>query len=285
MSSYINHNGINTTIGEGGMTLEMVLNDQVAPPFSLRDFTDYLDQTYSFENLAFYRAFHWIIETFIQNNAVQEINIPADMKSQLLSYLEHQQYHPALLHPACSSILELLRVSAFIPFATDPHRITHHSFHTSTVSLISRTTYNPSSSNHPSIPPCLNHSISSSLIPFALRRQKSSPSLSTSSSTFSHSVPLPPPRPLPSLSTVPSLSYNHHKDKKEDAVSITSDNEDTFFKKLSTSFRLRTSSTPQRSHGWKQINIPDTSIFRPTCHSMEQKKSHTTTSNTTTTTI
>ncbi|KAI8150089.1 RGS domain-containing protein [Fennellomyces sp. T-0311] len=161
-----------------GMTLEKVLQNQTASPFSLHDFADYLEQTYCAENLAFYMAvtdyqrsarlyfgstpetldkpviisgrpfqfrdseqdmlnheerirfdtlkakFNDIIERFILTNAPQEVNIPYELRHQLLNtYHEHQSYHPAQLKPACVAVVELLRISAFIPFVTDPSRL------------------------------------------------------------------------------------------------------------------------------------------------------------------
>jgi hypothetical protein len=162
-----------------GLTLEMVLLNQTSPPFSLKDFSDYLKVTYCNENLLFYEAvadykqrciayfnlntneqkpepillsdgipfdfsnqsihvlstrekmwfetlknkFEIILQDFILSDAEQEINIPYEIRHQLLqSYQTQQSYHPALLYPACSAVVELLRISAFIPFATDPHR-------------------------------------------------------------------------------------------------------------------------------------------------------------------
>ncbi|GAA5810729.1 hypothetical protein MFLAVUS_004155 [Mucor flavus] len=68
--------------------------------------------------------FEIILSTFILNDAPQEINLPYETRHQLLqSYQLQQSYHPTLLYPACTAIIELLRISAFIPFATDPNRI------------------------------------------------------------------------------------------------------------------------------------------------------------------
>ncbi|KAG2234019.1 hypothetical protein INT48_007109 [Thamnidium elegans] len=68
--------------------------------------------------------FEIILSTFILNDAPQEINLPYEIRHQLLqSYQLQQSYHPILLYPACTAIIELLRISAFIPFATDPNRL------------------------------------------------------------------------------------------------------------------------------------------------------------------
>ncbi|KAG2205000.1 hypothetical protein INT47_002624 [Mucor saturninus] len=144
-----------------GLTLEMVLSDKTSSPFSLFDFSEYLKQTYCNENLMFYQAvmdykercsayfdeefdykhqpedskeillfetlknkFEIILQTFILTDATQEINIPYEIRHQLLSSYQRQQcYHPDLLDPACNAVIELLRISAFIPFATDPSRL------------------------------------------------------------------------------------------------------------------------------------------------------------------
>lgn len=148
-----------------GLTLETVLSDKTASPFSLSDFSEYLKQMYCNENLLFYQAvldykercntyfgqgefdftgqsvvsldakellwfetlknkFEIILQTFILSDSAQEINIPYEIRHQLLtSYQSQQSYHPDLLDPACNAVIELLRISAFIPFATDPARL------------------------------------------------------------------------------------------------------------------------------------------------------------------
>lgn len=257
-----------------GMTLEMVLQNQTAPPFSLKDFSDYLKTTYCNENLLFYEAvteykercvayfnlnleetkpepillsdgytqfdfstrsvhvlsarekmwfetlkikFETILQDFILSDAEQEINIPYEVRNQLLqSYQLQQSYHPALLYPACSAVVELLRISAFIPFATDPHRY-----------------YCPMKKKK------------------SFKNEKGPPESPTS--------PLPPlPSPLPDA----SLSS-------------------TFLKRITNTFKIRYSSTPSntpttsnsttpdsppmsppRITNWRQINIPDISSFK-----------------------
>jgi len=163
-----------TILAPDGLTLEMVLLDQAPPPFSLKDFSEYLKLTYCNENLLFYEAvieykdrcsayfdiqldenalhsskpvpvilsdnrifdfstytkhvltpreqlwfdtliykFEVILKDFILSDAPQEINIPYEVRHQLLqSYQTQQLYHPALLFPACSAVVELLRISA-----------------------------------------------------------------------------------------------------------------------------------------------------------------------------
>ncbi|KAG0173454.1 hypothetical protein DFQ28_008405 [Apophysomyces sp. BC1034] len=76
----------------------------------------------AFESLK--AKFEDILQRFIFPDAVQEINIPCEMRQSLLQSCHNDQsYHPALLGPACSAVVELLRISAFIPFATDPDRL------------------------------------------------------------------------------------------------------------------------------------------------------------------
>lgn len=158
-------NGFSTSFETpDGLTLEMVLSNKTAAPFSLFDFSEYLKQTYCNENLLFYQAvidykerciayfgeenfdftskssilldpkellwfetlknkFEIILQDFILSDSPQEINIPYEIRHQLLtSYQLKQSYNPILLDPACNAVIELLRISAFIPFATDPTR-------------------------------------------------------------------------------------------------------------------------------------------------------------------
>ncbi|KAI9245353.1 hypothetical protein BDA99DRAFT_528154 [Phascolomyces articulosus] len=311
-----------------GMTLEKVLQNQTASPFSLRDFADYLEQTYCAENLAFYMAvsdyqqsarlyfgstpetldapviisgqpfrfceseqtmlnheeqirfetlkakFEDIIERFILTNAPQEVNIPYELRHQLLqAYHEHQSYHPALLKPACVAVVELLRISAFIPFVTDPNRLV-------VIPTPSKTTMSSKSVN-------MNKS-SSTLSP---RRLRSSPSLAAANDTNPPppvpALPLSPGSPIPSrtLSSAGGVDNNHssynnssadatlspiqpHNWSDFDTMSIASTTStsttstSTILKKLTTSFRFRArSQSPPRQTSWRQITIPDPQAF------------------------
>ncbi|KAI9019310.1 hypothetical protein CLU79DRAFT_759651 [Phycomyces nitens] len=68
--------------------------------------------------------FQDIIRRFIMANSSQEINIPSDIRQNLLNtHYTAVNYHPALLCPAASQVLELMRVGAFLPFVTDPKRL------------------------------------------------------------------------------------------------------------------------------------------------------------------
>lgn len=259
------------SISTTGLTLEKVLQNESKSPFSLKEFAEYLEQTYCTENLAFYLAvndyarssrlsfgaspesidepvrvssggsFHFlrseqnmlndeelarfnvlkvkfedIMTKFILNNAPQEVNIPHELRQELLHiYREGQCYHPAVLRPACIAVVELMRISAFIPFATDPNR------------LLPR--------------PSKTSIISGRGLSLSPRRLKSTPSLIAGQqpSPMDHLPPLPasPLSPKPSHESTSS----------------------TIFKKLTTSFRLRArSQSPPRHQGcWRQINIPD----------------------------
>ena len=309
-----------------GMTLEKVLQNQTASPFSLRDFADYLEQTYCSENLAFYMAvsdyeqsarlyfgsthesldvpvissgqpfrfceseqpelnheeqirfetlkakFEDIIERFILTNAPQEVNIPYELRNQLLqTYHEHQSYHPSILKPACVAVVELLRISAFIPFVTDPKRL-------AVLSAPSKTTMSSKSVN-------INKSTSSTLSP---RRLRSSPSLAAANDTTPPppvpGIPLSPGSPMPSRSPSSTLIDNHNSITATsgstlapiqgqqwpdfDTMSITSttststSSTSTILKKLTTSFRFRArSQSPPRQTRWRQISIPDPQVF------------------------
>lgn len=69
------------------------------------------------------QKFDLILKDYILSDAPHEINIPYEVRHQLLqSHKTQLLYHPTLLYPACSAVVELMRISAFIPFATDPNR-------------------------------------------------------------------------------------------------------------------------------------------------------------------
>ncbi|KAI9266922.1 RGS domain-containing protein [Phascolomyces articulosus] len=112
-------------------TLESVLDNQTTDYF--REFEAFLHQTFCNENLAFWIAVqqyqreypdhgdekqcHLIVHTHIRSNAIQEINIPCDMRQEILHqvYQDHY-YHPHIFDHAVDSILELMRANSFIPF-------------------------------------------------------------------------------------------------------------------------------------------------------------------------
>jgi hypothetical protein len=197
--------------------------------------------------------FDQIIDQFIQINANQEINIPADMKQQLLMNAhQYHCYHPSLLAPAYTSILELLRISAFIPFITDPQRLALFSNNSnnlssscssnftfvstsssiSTTSSLSSSTslasssptvprpsyFYRSSSNPTQPPPPILVAPSSNT--WNLRRLKSSPSLN---SMLVPSIPPLPPLPLnSSMSSTTIMCRSSTEDDTDSYLSIPS---------------------------------------------------------------
>ncbi|KAI8643864.1 hypothetical protein BD408DRAFT_414336 [Parasitella parasitica] len=277
-----------------GLTLEMVLLDQTPPPFSLKDFSEYLKSTYCSENLLFYEAvtdykdhcaaffgvhfdesalhsskmtpailsdsrtfdfstntkhiltaqeqlwfdtliqkFEAILKEFILSNAPQEINIHYEVRHQLLqSYQTQRLYHPALLFPACSDVVELLRISAFIPFATDPTRL------------------------------CCSTKKKS-----FIKRRKSSPIITTSTESYLNS---PPPTPI-----LPSMPFNLSSPIPS-PTDITTSTSVGFLKRITASFKIRYSSSssppspneviaqplplplqsPRQQSNGRQVNIP-----------------------------
>ncbi|KAF1799353.1 hypothetical protein V8B55DRAFT_1537784 [Mucor lusitanicus] len=267
-----------------GLTLETVLLDQAPPPFSLKDFSEYLKLTYCNENLLFYEAvieykercsayfdvhldenawhsckpapvilsdnrvfdfsaytkhvltpreqlwfdtliykFEVILKDFILSDAPQEINIPYEVRHQLLqSYQTQQLYHPALLFPACSAVIELLRISAFISFANDPKRL-----------------YCPMKKKS------------------FIKRQKSSPVISTTStSTDAYPAPIPALPPMPLTPPPPT--------------DITSSTSVGFLKRITATFKIRYSS----SSSSQNEAVVDNQITPPSPQSPKQPQSN-----------
>ncbi|KAG2185595.1 hypothetical protein INT44_002388 [Umbelopsis vinacea] len=60
-----------------------------------------------------------ILTTFICVNAPQEINIPCDMREEILYHVRSGNLHPMIFNPACEAVLELMRVNSFIPWLSD----------------------------------------------------------------------------------------------------------------------------------------------------------------------
>lgn len=134
------------------LTLECLLMDTTSVPF--KAFSTYLHQQYCTENLMFWLAVeHYraeysqilqdgrtveedtatdrkdhfnrlaqqcmgLIYTYIQPNSCREINIPCDMRHDILDkvMMKGSDYHPDLFTPACEAVLELMRANAFIPW-------------------------------------------------------------------------------------------------------------------------------------------------------------------------
>ncbi|KAL1930055.1 hypothetical protein VTP01DRAFT_1209 [Rhizomucor pusillus] len=259
-----------------GLTLEMVLENRAPSPFTLREFAEYLDQTYCSENLSFYlavtdyrqsvrlyfgtssdtldmpvhlqdgRAFSFrqseaamlnheerirfdtlkakfqdIIDRFILTDAPQEINIPYELRQQLLKiHREQQSYHPALLKPVCVAVVELMRISAFIPFATDLSRL--------------EALPTPSKSTSMTTTATSTSSIKATPGTASPRRLRSSPALGTPQNE--HIPPVP--------------------------TATESDSPNTILRKLTNTLRIRTrSQSPPRLYSWKYINLPDPTAF------------------------
>lgn len=337
----------NNTSVTDGLTLEKVLENQASRPYSLREFADYLEQTYCSENLSFYMAvtdyresarlyfgsspdtlkspatvptldgqtmafwfrldeesllnhelqirfktlrakFQDILERFIFTNAPQEVNIPYELRHQLLqTHRDQHCYHPALLKPPCVAVVELMRISAFIPFATDPDRMAI----AATVSMTPTITPKPSKSSKSLLSPS-----SPSSPPRRLR--------SCSSLSSGHDM-APAPSPVPPVPVIP-LSARAHADNGHwsstlsppttwstdyDDISVTSttsntshNNTSSILKKITTSLRLRArSQSPPRQTGWKQI-IPDPQAFMHAPPAMERGLSNSSITSTTSTT-
>lgn len=152
--------------------------------------------------------FEVILKDFILSDAPQEINIPYEVRHQLLqSYQTQQLYHPALLFPACSAVIELLRISAFIPFATDPNRLCC---------------------------PMKKKNL--------IKKQKSSPVIYTNIDSFTSSfpstpalppMPLTPPSPPPPPTPLPT--------------DITTSTSVGFLKRITATFKIRYSSSSSSS--------------------------------------
>ncbi|KAG0175892.1 hypothetical protein DFQ29_006823 [Apophysomyces sp. BC1021] len=60
-----------------------------------------------------------ILDTHIQPNSPQEINIPCDMRQQILADVRDGNYHPAIFDTALEAVVELMRANSFIPWLTE----------------------------------------------------------------------------------------------------------------------------------------------------------------------
>ncbi|KAI9301942.1 RGS domain-containing protein [Cunninghamella echinulata] len=60
---------------------------------------------------------HAMIDTYIKPNANQEINIPCELRQELLEQVYMiKNYHPSIFIKLTKSVIELIRVNAFIPW-------------------------------------------------------------------------------------------------------------------------------------------------------------------------
>ncbi|KAL0074742.1 hypothetical protein J3Q64DRAFT_1758194 [Phycomyces blakesleeanus] len=112
----------------GDSTLDLTTDNVIlknSQPFYFSTIENYKlspEELLRFEKLKM--RFEDIITRFIMVNSSQEINIPSDIRQGLLNtYYTALNYHPAILCPAASQVLELMRVGAFLPFVTDPKRL------------------------------------------------------------------------------------------------------------------------------------------------------------------
>ncbi|CAO3638117.1 unnamed protein product [Cunninghamella echinulata] len=131
------------------LTLEELLKDTTT--LSFQAFSDYLQQQYCIENLLFWIAVEQykhdykqeeevyyqqqqqqqlskdrihqclnIIYTYIQPNSNKEINIPCEMRVDILTLVfEKQTYHPSIFFPASQAVFELMRANSFIPWLSE----------------------------------------------------------------------------------------------------------------------------------------------------------------------
>lgn len=99
------------------------------------DFLLYLKQTYCLENVLFYQEvreyqrkptlsrYKTIINKYIQVNSAQEINIPCEMRQELI---HNETYTKTSFDQALESILELIRVNSYLPWWYQHHHRHHH---------------------------------------------------------------------------------------------------------------------------------------------------------------
>ncbi|CAO3580386.1 unnamed protein product [Absidia cylindrospora] len=120
-------------------TLEQLLSDTDTELF--QDYQHYLEQSFCCENLHFWLDYlqeqaatqlteahqvlfhvvqqkcHAMIDTYIRPNANQEINIPCELRQELLDQVfSVGNYHPRVFTRSVKSVVELMRVNAFIPW-------------------------------------------------------------------------------------------------------------------------------------------------------------------------
>lgn len=192
--------------------------------------------------------FEVILKDFILSDAPQEINIPYEVRHQLLqSYQTQQLYHPALLFPACSAVIELLRISAFIPFATDPNRLCC---------------------------PMKKKNL--------IKKQKSSPVIYTNVDSFTSSFP-----PTSALPPMPSTPPSPPPPPTPLPTDITTSTSVGFLKRITATFKIRYSSSsssssqnevdnqtiqappptpplllpsPKQQSNWRQVNVSHSAI-------------------------
>ncbi|KAI9012106.1 RGS domain-containing protein [Phycomyces nitens] len=126
------------------LTLESILQNPSSHLFHC--FSEYLKRSFCHENLVFWMAVqqykddasaadsledplvthpdisttcHAILTTHIYPNAPQEINIPCDIREDIIARIRTHHYTPTLFVPAADAVLELMRANSFVPWTND----------------------------------------------------------------------------------------------------------------------------------------------------------------------
>ncbi|ORX59445.1 hypothetical protein DM01DRAFT_1332924 [Hesseltinella vesiculosa] len=62
-----------------------------------------------------------MLDTYIRSSANQEINIPCDLRQDLIAHLDNGNFHPNIFTKLNKCVVELMRVNAFIPWISASH--------------------------------------------------------------------------------------------------------------------------------------------------------------------
>ncbi|KAI8072809.1 RGS domain-containing protein [Gongronella butleri] len=57
-----------------------------------------------------------MLDTYVRSSSSQEINIPCDLRQDLIAHVERGQFHPSIFIKLTKCVVELMRVNAFIPW-------------------------------------------------------------------------------------------------------------------------------------------------------------------------
>lgn len=83
-------------------------------------------------------ACHAILYNHIRPNSPQEINIPCEMRQEILQLVQEQgNYHPAVFAAATESVVELMRANSFIPWTQRNQRTSFSSVRSNDDQLVS----------------------------------------------------------------------------------------------------------------------------------------------------
>lgn len=103
------------------LSLEHILESPESQVF--QEFATYLSQSYCIENLTFWLAtqeYHKnqqlgkeMIDLYIRPNSPQEINIPCDMRRNIL---KQNKFEKDLFDEAAEAVIELMRINSFLPW-------------------------------------------------------------------------------------------------------------------------------------------------------------------------